>query len=436
MLAGHDFDALLMGSLYGELSAVEESRLQAHLQAHPGDQELWRGLMRTREAIRSSAALLVVEPPQAISARILQEAAHRAPKAQTGELGQGGLAARLGRWFSTFAAHPAMAAVAMAVVAVGVAGTMYARGNGEAASPKVAASSPAAPASEAQDAPAAEPAAASPEPPLPSGDSFAVGLANEAALSGDPHGGQPLEEGKARYKLDESTNRRRQATSDTRVAKPSKAPAKPAQKSRDYLPASTEDYEIPLKDLADEDRKEARPADDGFATAPPLVIAGKSESVSLEQAKPSVATGTTSSGASAPARRPGVAPAAPPAAAPAPRSSAPPSAAPVPAPEPSESEDSRSAGGTADKLEISERSEDRWAASEHARLVRLARANKCSEAAAVARSIAERAPRYYADRVTGDKELRACSSAIRDALNLRPDAKRKATRAGEADTRK
>lgn len=433
MLAGHDFDALLMGSLYGELSAVEESRLQAHLQAHPGDQELWRGLMRTREAIRSSAALVVVEPPQAISARILQEAARRAPKAHTGELGQGGLAARLGRWFATFAAHPALAAAAMAVVAVGVAGTMYARGKGEAASPRVAASSPASPEAEEQDAPAAT----SPEPPPPSGDSFAVGLANEAAPAQDPHGGQPVDDGKANnYKLDESTTRlRRQAAAEQKETKPSKVAAKPAPKARDYLPASTEDYEVPLKDLTDEDRNEERPADGGFATAPPLVIAGKSESAPLQQAKQPVATGTASSGASAPARRPEAAVATPPAA-PAPRTSSAPSAQAAPVLEPTEREDGRAAGGSADKLEISERSEDKWAAGEHARLVRLARANKCSEAAVVARAIAERAPRYYSDRVTGDKELRACSSAIRDALNLRPDAKRKATRAGEADTRK
>ena len=80
--------------------------------------------------------------------------------------------------------------------------------------------------------------------------------------------------------------------------------------------------------------------------------------------------------------------------------------------------------------------DDKWAKGEHVRLVRLARGNKCTEAAAVARTLAERAPRYYADKVVADRELRACSTAIRDALNLRPDAKRKATRAGEADTRK
>lgn len=442
MLAGHDFDALLMGSLYGELSAVEESRLQAHLEAHPGDQELWRGLQRTREAIRSSAALVVVEPPQAISARILQEAARRAPKVPAGELAQGGLAARVGRWLATFAAHPALAAAAMAVVAVGVAGTMYARGKGEASSPKVASESPPALAEGAAaaptpptDSPTASATASALEPAVPesvpapeptAGDSFAVGLANEPA-SADPKRELQVAKGKADGKLAqdlvEPSVRRRQAEPTDQAAKPSKVAAKPAPKNRDYLQASTEEYEVPLKDLADEDRKEASPAEssaaDDFAAAPPLVIAGRSESEAPRQAKqPAPSANTARAGAVAAKPQ---APAAPP---------------PASAPASPVVEAGGAAADVVDKAEGAVGSDDKWAAGEHARLRRLARANKCSEAAAVARAIAERAPRYYAARVTDDKELRACSSAIRDALNLRPDAKRKATRAGEADVRK
>lgn len=449
MLAGHDFDALLMGSLYGELSAVEESRLQAHLAAHPGDQELWRGLLRTREAIRSSAALGVVEPPQAISARILQEAARRAPKAHAIE---GGLASRLGKWLATFAAHPALAAAAMAVVAVGVAGTMYVRGQGSATSPTVASPSLAEPlagsaAAQAATAETAAPAPAAPvvaaDPTVSVGDSFAVGLANESA-SGAPGLQRELRvaEGKADSGA-ESTNRRRleqpRAPQAAEEQRPSKASAKPAPKGRDqvgYLDATTADYDLPLKELKDEDRKEASsPADDAPATAPPLVIAGEREVASPRQAKQPAPTSTPSSASTSRAGAPGgAAPSrAPVAAGP---------AAPAPAPPASEVtrsdtvEDTDASSATMDKLEATERSIDKWAASEHTRLVRLARGNKCTEAAAVARSISERAPRYYADRVTGDKELRACSSAIRDALNLRPDAKRKATRAGEAEVRK
>ena len=54
----------------------------------------------------------------------------------------------------------------------------------------------------------------------------------------------------------------------------------------------------------------------------------------------------------------------------------------------------------------------------------------------MAKGLAERAPRYYADHVATDRALRACTTAIRDVMNLRPDAKRKATRASESTTRK
>lgn len=431
MLAGHDFDALLMGSLYGELSAVEESRLQAHLLAHPGDQELWRSLLRTREVIRSSAALVVVEPPQAISARILQEAARRAPK--TGGAIDGGLASRLGKWLATLAAHPALAAAAMAVVAIGVAGTMYARGRGDAASPKIAAPSASAPV--ADPPAAAEPPApmAAAEPTATSGDSFAVGLANASAPTDD----KLRQEGKADQDELERAGRR-QVAQNEESGRGRKAAAKPAPKKGGYLQTSTAEYEVPLKDLEDEERKEESPADADFATAPPLVIAGERERTNAgpQQAKvpaaPAATRARVADGAPAPVTA--GASAAPGAAAPSRQPVSAPSAAPAPA-APAE-DDASVVGGAVDKVADSPRPDDKWAASEHARLVRLARANKCTEAAAVARSIAERAPQYYADRVTGDRELRACSSAIRDALNLRPDAKRKATRAGEADTRK
>src|SRR5262249_21061820 len=53
----HDIDALLIGSLYGELSSADEARLKAHLESHPGDRTALDGLNRAREAVRASRDL-------------------------------------------------------------------------------------------------------------------------------------------------------------------------------------------------------------------------------------------------------------------------------------------------------------------------------------------------------------------------------------------
>src|SRR5690606_36475257 len=119
-----DMDALLIGALYGELTPAEEARLAAHLESHPADGGALDDLRRARAAVRESRILEhEVEPPQAVSALLLQEAARRAPKRA---LTQG---EPKDSWFfrftRAFMAHPAMAAAAMLVVVVGVAGTLY-----------------------------------------------------------------------------------------------------------------------------------------------------------------------------------------------------------------------------------------------------------------------------------------------------------------------
>ena len=54
MVDRHDIDALLIGSLYGELSSADEARLKAHLESHPSDRTALEGLTHTRAAIRAS----------------------------------------------------------------------------------------------------------------------------------------------------------------------------------------------------------------------------------------------------------------------------------------------------------------------------------------------------------------------------------------------
>jgi hypothetical protein len=121
-----DLDALLIGALYGELTPADEARLMAHLESHPADRTALDDLTRTRAAVRDSRILTFqLEPPQAISALLLQEASRRAPRAVTD---RGEAATWFQRFVRSFMAHPAMAAAATLVLVITAAGTLYLRG--------------------------------------------------------------------------------------------------------------------------------------------------------------------------------------------------------------------------------------------------------------------------------------------------------------------
>jgi hypothetical protein len=126
MLERQEIDALLISALYGELTPAEESRLEAHFEAHPADKTALATLTSTRDAVRESRILKVqADPPQSITAVLLQEAARRAPKKKETDEREGWFA-RLAR---SFMAHPAMAAAAMLVIVLGVTTIVKNRGN-------------------------------------------------------------------------------------------------------------------------------------------------------------------------------------------------------------------------------------------------------------------------------------------------------------------
>lgn len=508
MPAGHDFDALLMGALYGELSAVEESRLQAHLAAHPADQQIFHELTRTREAIRAGVAAAFVEPPQAISALLLQEAARRAPKIVPEASGAAEGGGRWMRWLTSLLAHPGLAAAAMLVVVVGVAGSMYLRGGAKVAETTAPmASQPAATAP--SEAAAASPSGAA------RGGGFAMEEPSTAATAGSGAGamqpkrpdtgtaGSPVEPQNLDFTelKQDSYSVGLDGKVDVRQADLRRANG---PKSRDYIDAKPVD-EIALKDF--DDRAEvAKPAKisqplakespeaglevgsgggkrkrersdgdalslgdsaaDGAASeqeaavvwaAPPaaprpeLARGQKSEkggaavydSEQLEAAPPkpvarsssAAAPPATSTISSAPTAAAPVAP--PPVAnrkadASVESKPAPPAVKATEAPA-ATATGAATVDSTSDKKAIAD---ETWAKGEHARLLRLAKANQCSEAAAVAGAIAARAPRYYQDRVATDTKLRVCQAAIRDQLNLQAEqSKRRAkapARANEA----
>src|SRR5690242_2594016 len=129
-----DIDALLIGALYGELTPADEARLQAHLESHPGDRGALDDLKTARQAVRESRVFdMQAEPPQAVSAMLLQEAARRAPRRVVRDDGK---ESWLTRFMRSFVMHPAMAAAATLVLVIGVAGTLYmTKGSGETAEP-------------------------------------------------------------------------------------------------------------------------------------------------------------------------------------------------------------------------------------------------------------------------------------------------------------
>src|SRR5687768_15092688 len=131
MVDRQDIDALLISALYGELTPADEARLTAHLESHPADRTALADLTRARTALLESRILTVqLEPPQAISALLLQEAARRAPKPVVAKTED-----REGwfeRFLRSFAARPMMAAAAMLVVMLGVAGTIKMTGGQDA----------------------------------------------------------------------------------------------------------------------------------------------------------------------------------------------------------------------------------------------------------------------------------------------------------------
>ena len=119
-----DIDALLIGALYGELTPADEARLTTHLESHPTDRGALDDLKVARQAVVDSRIFAVqLDPPQHISALLLQEAHRRAPKRVAAP--DDARDSWFARFTRNFMAHPAMAAAAMLVLVMGGAGIMY-----------------------------------------------------------------------------------------------------------------------------------------------------------------------------------------------------------------------------------------------------------------------------------------------------------------------
>jgi len=453
MLDRIELDALLIGALYGELTPADEAVLTAHLESHPTDRTALADLTRTRAAVRDSRLLAVqLEPPQSISALLLQEASRRAPRsaARSSET-----ASWFQRFVRSFMAHPAMAAAAMLVLVIGVAATLYVRDSIEvaapatdrtrvhefgqtkaetAAAPAPAAAAPSEPTGNA--APAAEPAAA------PAADGIAAGSMasgnhridfDDSARSQDVAKAAVAKQAPAeKPKADHAgTSDEEQGALAKKKAAPEPPADKPARsaKSNKLAGIVVRTPELALKENDDERPQPARrqaavPADRDVARAergaggapaggpPPATPTPPptpSNTLDPYAASAAPATESTTRG-----RKPASAPAKP-----APVAAQPPAQAVPPPPPPATGEavaDNRAsdkASGAKDAKTVEQKpARDKaaldWARKQHGQVIALVGANNCRAAASAAIEIYSRAPDYYAANVVTDRSIRPC----------------------------
>jgi hypothetical protein len=450
-----DIDALLIGALYGELTPADEARLAAHLESHPGDRSALDDLKVARQKVHESRIFAVqAEPPQAISALLLQEAHRRAPKAapvNSDEQRDG--------WFARFArnfmAHPAMAAAAMLVLVLGGAGIMYMKGdakfaNKEAASSRAQADQTVAPA----DLPAAAPAAATP-PPGGTGDKLDESTAFGTTASGSAYEAQ-LYEGNNAGNADPET---RAEAPRARTENESEAKLKQKSIAVGTVDRAPKDFAKNDTALSRDDRDGNLPARKAAPT--PKRAKGGDAELELDDAPTNAI-----SGAGADSGRGGYAqPPPPPPQAPAMKKSqaAPATVAPTPAPsstvqqQPVRSKTAASApqaGAAAPRTEPApaspvqdksaeakpeaakeEQSQSAWARSEHTRAVQLAKAGDCAAAAKVALAVYTRVPSYYTQNMATDRALKQCTPYINAERERAAEKARASKQPAKADTK-
>lgn len=376
MLERQEIDSLLIGRLYGELTAADDARLNAHLESHPADKSALVGLTSARNAVRESRFLTVqLEPPQAISALLLQEASRRAPAKAIGEQAKESWFAR---FVSSFARHPAMAAAAMLVLVVGVAGTLYVRGGKD----KFAAeqSTRTFGANEKALAPAAAPAIEADHGAIEeakalenkAGSSFEASLADPAAatdtkdVKADSFAGGA---GASRDQAKETPEAKKQE-----APRPAAAPEPTKPANRTYIGVQSERAPQP-KEL------EIATGGDGDTRA----------------RKGAVAPGGLADGER---RDPVVATPAPP----------PPPTTRAPTTVVRGGED-----GLKDKSEKPADEETSWAREQTVKVSNAVKANNCKEAASLAVQLYTRNPAFYKDNVENDRELKKCGTYINAA---------------------
>ncbi|MDX2089862.1 MAG: hypothetical protein SFX73_18545 [Kofleriaceae bacterium] len=390
-----DIDALLISALYGELTPAEETRLASHLESHPADRTLLADLTHARDVVRESRILQVqFDPPQAVSALLLQEAARRAPKASAEEK-EGWFA----RFVRSFAAHPAMAAAAMLVVVIGVA-TIVTRHKGD----HFAETTAPAPTSKADQAKEQGEGALPPSP-----------RSSEVASSADPgaasgSGTAPTEQYPVDlYAADKNQEAEGKPDEDRPLAKEAKpeAPKQKADKIAGNFGGTKGGVEVRspsprLKDFEDAPRNEAQSRK---KSAIPSERAEESlgyDGAAVSTGTATIARGDVSGAGASGAAAPGTAASPPP---PPPPTSAPAATATAPA------GPRAGAAPTTDDARVPDPALA-WAREQHQSVVAQVRAGNCRNAANLAVTLSTRAPGYYSQNVATDRQVKDCLAYI------------------------
>jgi hypothetical protein len=465
-----DIDALLIGSLYGELTPADEARLHAHLESHPADRTVLSDLTRARQAVRESRIFeLQLEPPQAVSALLLQEAARRAPRVAK-PAPERDEPSWFQRFVRAFVAHPALAAACTVVVVIGVATMLYVRNGAQFAEPEVEPRSmPVSPPANAAAETAPAQQVAQPPPTVEGAkDEFKVGLGDQQA---DPHSGaattEPAPEPAAK-------NARPADTKPTPTATAKSEDKTERAKKRDYIevdrPSPTpkelgEGYKAKLAMEKEAQRRLAEERVDtrkGKAAAPPADPAPQPAAGRTSSSAPGPSSGATTgagggaagnsaSGSASPGLSAGSATTPAPGTAnnrgdnnntkdvrrqpatPAPQA---PAASPPPPPPPSDATVARDRAAEKPDTKADKPAEDiTWARAEHDRVIASVKANKCMDAANRALAIESRTPAYYAQNVANDRAIKSCVSYITAERSRRIDAEKKASRAKATERR-
>ncbi|HEV7555244.1 MAG TPA: hypothetical protein VGO00_07320 [Kofleriaceae bacterium] len=363
-----DIDALLISALYGELTPADEARLSQHLESHPTDRTALADLTRARLAVRESRILeRQVEPPQSVSAMLLQEAARRAPRKVDSEK-----RSWLQRLMMSLVAHPAMAAAATLVLVVGVAGSLYMR-NGDQFADKTAANN-------ATIAADHEPAMQAPTAPVTKPKGAAAEIASDDfAASGSSY----------QVHLDDTTTTAKAEPSRLRVATPPAThAAPPAEKNvKDGIIVGRKDSPTPRDFDADKPAPDPAAANgdvNGFTpTAAAKLAKQQQEQPRVDAQKAPTATPPPAASAGSGSVAQGQA----------------------------QGTDRR----VADKKSDEERKADDdlvWARAQLAQAISFKQQKNCTAAAKTIVAIQKRAPDFYNQSVANNRDLKECQAYV------------------------
>nr|HEX4318373.1 hypothetical protein [Kofleriaceae bacterium] len=417
MLDRQDIDALLVGALYGELTPAESERLAHHLESHPADKAALADMTSARSAVRDSRILArdaMTEPPQAISALLLQEAHRRAPRpAAARELAPS--EGWFGRFLKSFVSHPAMAAAAMLVLVVGTAGIIKMRHGSIGAEEKLDTASARAPSADPMAAPAvtATIGGATGEAGADAGMRGDVDLRAAAGSAGMAVSlddatlaarDQQIAQGQAAAAPAAEPAKGRDLAADNADKDFKTAEAKPALQKAPVVGMTVRTPQPQVKDLPED--SVANPdstSDDGAANKVTTTATFAAPPPQAPAAHGAAATGNAGGGTGGASNGvanngPGTAPATTPAQQP-------------PPPPPQQQQQPHTTAPNQERSK-SDASLLAWADGRHKELVGYVQANDCAHAVEVALAIEQRAPDYYAQSVANDRAVQGCMSYV------------------------